>query len=434
MGIKKKRKWTVFFLVKSVDGTIRQLIAMMNEIRSLDFTDEIAIVFCIHTVKESVPALLEGNTDMLMKDEAHKTFTTLFIELEPDPGNKDFPNKLRHVDTNDDFDLSVPDQISNYFRSIILDQFRAKRYMVFTWDHGNAFGIFTKIKRVQEFRDDTAAKSMATGVDAFELVEKEVTTPPANNLLTMDELAMAIQLAFGERRVDIVAMMNCHMQVIDTGYALRDTVNYLVASEMLLDIFGYNYPFIFQMMIDDPGISPKKLSKLIVSSLAKKVFPNRDLGQTAKGFSAVSAADLFYYHNLEKHINMLAEFLINQLPGKKEAILRARAIATVQSEKELVDLYTFVETLAKEEHFKSNPLIASLLLSMKDIIFFKTHIGDEFGATSNYKPTGLSIYFPDTVVPETQKQPISQRTSFFTKTLWKNFLINLQQAPLQPPQ
>ena len=50
---------------------------------------------------------------------------------------------------------------------------------------------------------------------------------------------------FGGKKIEIILMMNCLMQIIDTGYALRDSTRYLIASQLAMDLSGYNYTAIF---------------------------------------------------------------------------------------------------------------------------------------------------------------------------------------------
>jgi hypothetical protein len=201
-----------------------------------------------------------------------------------------------------------------------------------------------------------------------------------------------------------------------------------------MDFNGYNYPFIFQLMIDDPGISPRKLAKHIVSSYSKKIFPANDLGDFNKSITALSAVELFYYFKLENIVNRVSDFLIKLLPAGRNIIMQARKESIINKAKALVDVYTFLLKLARQQQFKGNTLLASLIFSMKEMVLFQTHIGDSFkdnappDIASKYRPTGLSIFFPDRAVPEGGKQPGLHKTTFFKNTKWKNFLASLHTA------
>jgi hypothetical protein len=435
MGIKKKRKWTVFFLIKSVDDSIDELILMVNEVRSLYFTKEIAVVFCVNIAEQNVPFLLSGDGPEVGTSRVKKTFTTLFLKLEPDDTNGRFPNKLVKFDEKPDFDLTVSEHLTGYFRSHILERFQAKRYMLFTWDHGNAFGIFGRHANPQNdvfnsFDDDGMDPEVFAQLDIVDQVGFKFVTGETSDLLTMEELATSLQFAFGDTKIDIIAMMNCHMQVVDTGFALRDAAKYLVASELYMDFNGYNYPFIFQLMIDDPKISPRKLARHIVSSFKNKIFPRTDLGKFDKSITAISAVELFYFFKFEKFVNRLSEFLITLLPLAYTIINNAREAASLSLTNDLVDVYTFLDKIAEKQQFNDNTLLASLVFSMKEMVIFQTYIGDAFKnenpsePPSIYRPTGLSVFFPLFATPEGLDRPALENTSFFKNTKWKEFLLH----------
>lgn len=434
MSIKKKRKWTVFFLVKSVDDSADELLSMLNELRSLRFTKHVAVVFCLNVAEQNVKGLLSGNIDDFPPSGTPMTFTTIFLALKKSRAEEPFPYELVMIDEMRDFDLTEPAHLTGFFKTHITDKFQAKRYLLFTWDHGNAYGIFSKTPDAGK----QLSKGMRdTGADALEITEranKIFVRPEKNNLLTMEELATSIRLGFAKGRIDVAAMMNCDMQIVDTGFALRNNVRYLVAPEMSMDYNGYNYPFIFQVLIDDPGISPKKLARYIVSSFATKIFPAEDLGDSFKGITALSAVELKYYFNLERFVNRLSDFLSGLLPASRQIIAAARQAAMLNEAKQLIDVYTFLLELAKQEQFKTNTLLASLVFSMKELVLFETFIGAEFsaGGGSKCRPTGLSAYFPGKVFPEGPTQPSLQKTQFFRQTRWKNFLIHFQHTQALP--
>lgn len=439
MGIKKKRKWTVFFLIKSVDDSIDELLLMMTEVRSLYFTREIAVIFCINIAEQNVPVLLAGVGTELKTPGVKKTFTTIFLKLEPDDTNSRFPNKLVKFDEKPDFDLTVSEHLTGYFRAHIIERFQAKRYMLFTWDHGNAFGIFSRHVDPQaavfnNADDDGMDAEAFAKLDIVDKIGFKFVTSETSDLLTMDELSTSLQFAFGDTKIDIIAMMNCHMQVVDTGFALRDAAKYLVASELYMDFNGYNYPFIFQLMIDDPKISSRKLARHIVSSFKNKIFPRTDLGKFDKSITAISAVELFYFFKLEKFVNRLSEFLITLLPSSYTIINDAREAASISLTNGLVDVYTFLDKIAAKQQFQTNTLLASLVFSMKEMVIFQTYIGDAFKdenpsePPSIYRPTGLSVFFPLFATPEGAARPVLENTSFFKNTRWKEFLIHFHTA------
>jgi hypothetical protein len=420
MRNQKKRKWTVFFIIKSVDDSIDELITMVNEIRSLEFTKAISIVLCIHMVKENLDALLSGDASRIARKGSKKTFTTVFYTIVPAPKSERFLNRLEPIYENPEFDITNEDHLANYFKKEVLNKHRAKRYILFTWDHGRAYGMFAE--------NPNTTGNVTQPIDMTGTIE--IHQQEGEKILTMEELANAIQWVFEEKKVDIVIMMNCIMQFIDVGYALRDSVKYLVASEIAMDYNGYNYPYIFQLLIDNPKISTKKLAKNVVTSFSTKVFPTVQMGRYQKSSGAIFSNDLSYYTLLANLIDRLSDCLIAQLPHARLDILRAKKNSIIDHSYQLLDLYTFLEYLEEYGLLQRDTVLASLILSIKQLIIFKSYIGQSFSSDSGlskFHPTGLSIFFPSLIVPDKAELPGLQQTAFYNNTKWKNLLILCQE-------
>jgi len=93
-------------------------------------------------------------------------------------------------------------------------------------------------------------------------------TDGAPEILMNRELAQVLKTWLGDRKVGVVAMMNCWMMNLHTLYSLRNTVKFLVAPESNIDCPGLNYRDILQAACDG-SVSPddaKKMANLVVSS------------------------------------------------------------------------------------------------------------------------------------------------------------------------
>jgi hypothetical protein len=86
-------------------------------------------------------------------------------------------------------------------------------------------------------------------------------------MLTNDELNNALLDESGSKKVDLLIMMNCAMQMIETGYALHETVEYLVAPETCIFWAGYDYLSIINKLCEQPEISTEELGKYAVDTL-----------------------------------------------------------------------------------------------------------------------------------------------------------------------
>src|SRR5215831_3571463 len=129
-------------------------------------------------------------------------------------------------------DPSVLQIILNRVRDFVGtdDKGNYPKVMLFTWDHGCAFGIFDPI----QYEIPTA---------------RPIKSFPGTDMLMIRELANAIKHSLV--KVDILVMMNCWMQSIETNDQLKDCVEVLVAPETSIDWLGYDYISIINTLIDD---------------------------------------------------------------------------------------------------------------------------------------------------------------------------------------
>ncbi len=404
MSGQSKRKWTVFFLIKSVDASIGDAIEMINAVRrDVDACDYISVIFCLQVLKKNVPAIFSGDPNDIVKNDKPDR-TTVFCSLTKSDGqNVQFKSDLKLIAEEDDFDITNPECIQGFFKEEILENNRAQRYMLFTMDHGNGYGIFR----------DTPENSLVKILDgAIELVPARNMNFPTpvivtNNtqsknaidqdkVLTMDELAAAIGQAFGNEKIDLVVMMNCYMQFFDAGYALRDNIKYLIAPESFMLFKGYNYEFIFRKLSQEPDLSSRRLAKHIVDSFELKVYDDYFVGISAKATTALFANDVTYYAELADYIDQLAGALEQELNKNKPEIIMARVnTPPVSGASHLVDFFYLLQNLQKSlGDTWQRELVEELLLLKKKAIIAQ-YIGFDF---SNYvgsaNPSGFSIYFP----------------------------------------
>jgi len=405
MGNQKKRKWTVFFIIKSVGGSIKEAIRMINEIRSLEMRDSVSIILCMNFLRENLDAVLQGDETLVNDEIENPTPTTIFFNLiaENDIG-KPFLNRLDIIGENSKFDITNPDFLEEYFRTKILARYKAKHYLLFTWDHGRAYGVFEDFEPIEGLQAD--------GVKI--LHEK-------TRILTMEELNTAIFYAFRKRKIDVLVMMNCFVQFIDAGYALRRSLKYFVAPQTSIDFRGYNYVFIFCLLLNNPKISPKELAKAVVKSFSSKVYVNRQEGINLKKHTSIFATDLQYYSFLAKQIDKLVDTLLPMFPEVKLLIKKLKEECICIPGKNLIDFYSFITALEANGLLKTNTLSTSMVLSLKELIILESHIGESL----EFPFTGLSIFFPNAMpIPTHEIDGFDDffKTEFIQKTKWLSLI------------
>jgi hypothetical protein len=406
----KKKKWTVFFLVKALGKKISPIVNRINEIRSIPLNENLAIVFCFNVLKENISAIEKGDTNIMAHDDSPETPTTCFYSLTSIQNTEDYEifNQFKFISENQEFDLTDPYYVEDYFRKFILNPFKAERYILFTFDHGNAFRIFP---------------------------EKVNDPLPITKALTMEELNTAIRGALGNRKIDLVVMMNCYMQSMMTGFALHRSVKYLIAPESDMDFSGYNYVSIFNTLINNPDISSRKLAKFCVSSFPKKIYSDYTSGEYNKNNTAIFALKLKYFKLFPSVINQFLKVFSEMSAFPFSTIKAARNDTTLKSKDDLADFYAFLKNITKNEKNNKLTIWISLLCTIIEQVIIEGHVGDNLKKKTDMLLTsewynGISIYFPLALKPEDIENVNSRINQFLIsdfgrRTKWKELISKM---------
>ena len=123
------------------------------------------------------------------------------------------------------------------FMNFAKQNYKADKYALIFWDHGGG---------------------AVTGFGLDEVASK------ANDTLTIDEIKQAVD-KFGTK-LEFVGFDACLMANIETAYALKNSANYMVASEETEPGTGWNYIKIFNSLSKDSSQSGSVTGKVIVDS------------------------------------------------------------------------------------------------------------------------------------------------------------------------
>jgi cysteine peptidase C11 family protein len=314
------KKWTVIYLIKCDEEPtqLAALDAMLDDILSLKITSETAVLFCMQLSIRMVQRL--DPQFVTLKSSDPTDITTVFYQAEAlhTPKNNKKSRLVPWAPEESDFVITSIESIRHYFADLVLaGGFEAEHYLLFTWGHGGAAGIY------------------------FDGTWPEYTTDSRASLLTMEALGTAIKESFGPMGIDVVIMMNCFMQYFDALYALWDAhVSYLVASQYGMDFVGYNYKEIFSAIYATPNLQPLHLAKLATASL-KTLVNAEQLGD-----AAIFSSDLTIIPLLGKAIGDLGQTLKITTPLVKNKIKQA-----VEKDKyshsgyDLIDVFFFSEII-----------------------------------------------------------------------------------------
>lgn len=403
MELTKKKAWTVFFLVKSVDQeTMKFLIGMLKTLTGVAFGEEIAVVFCINFKKSHMEALMSLDEE-LVTEASGNDYTTRFFRFIP--ARSGSGNTLDPLGEEYQFNVTEETDLYKFFREKIVMTYSAHRYLLFTWDHGNGFGIFG-------------------GAPQDQREVKVITSDTPVPVLTMDELALALSWSFGQTKINVIVMMNCLMQVTDTAYALRNQAKYLIAPESLMDFGAYDYNAIFSHLAANPCINSRKLSSFIVNSFKKNTDPDRYSFYRVLSGLSISACRLKFVDELVITLDMLARKWLERLPeilarSGGNPFLDARL---VDESSKLYDLYSLLIRLSAIANKEEQVLIQHLLM-IRSKLLHRTYKGRLFNLPEqgplHKTQYGISVSL------KTPGQSEGGVTSFQSQTAWGHFVAAL---------
>lgn len=265
-----------------------------------------------------------------------------------------------------------------------------------------------------------------------------------------------ILLTSPDQKIDFLCLANCFMQCAETGYLLKDTVKYLVASEGTHLSSGINYPKLYEQISNEASTS-EMIATNICNYLDERLNhekiiqyfqrfagdPVADINNVRTYYS-VSINDLSRYEELKNKLSKLSEALLDLIKTNK-AVLN-----------ELVKIRQFKDNLKREkcyDVFYSNPIgIIDLCNFLYEVILNKnlalqlspdikksifelinlikqyTVVTSHFPGGAFYRdmpvgicPSGISIF-----LPRTKKE---NRRNPFSIFLFENFYSNSQNLP-----
>ncbi|HEY0609272.1 MAG TPA: clostripain-related cysteine peptidase [Chitinophaga sp.] len=409
-----KKKWTVIYLIRSVERiNAHHIKKMFDQILEDEIPDDVSVIICLNSFISAITTLDIAYTPPAVfgPDDTTTCFYSVVPATAPAENKK---SKMKLLVEERTFRIKEPADVSRYFKEKVLAYHAADKYLLFTWDHGAAFGVFVDgpMPRVvnasldndifidHKFRDKI--KKDQLGEAAFlqsdvKTALQELTTTEFD-MLSMDELRDAIECAFPEKKVDVLIMLNCWMQFFDTGLTLYRHVDYLVAAETTMAFSGYNYRAIFRLLYSRPDISPQSLADFAVTSFKEKAAADP---QTPERDTALFANALAYYPRLAELIDDISLALIPLLKTDFAAFKRImERCDTVELKYNLVDLSYFLYHVKKELRQRLHPDIIDKINAISRIrpqMIINRYVGPGIVNSTTFpkkNPLGFSVCFP----------------------------------------
>jgi hypothetical protein len=211
------------------------------------------------------------------------------------------------------------------------------------------------------------------------------------------------------RKIDILGMDACLMNMFEVQYQMRDAVSFCVGSEEVEPGDGWPYDTVISALVKKPSMTPCDLSSLIVDRYLRSYKASDGVTQ--------SSCDLEKVKDAAGAIDELARALADGLssPGVRMRLIEARSRVQSYYTPEYVDLVDLCNLLAEDIPVKGiKKASASIIDSLtKGGMVVKSGFKGKGVSRSH----GVSIYFPTKKV-----SPLYAKLDFVRKTQWGSFL------------
>lgn len=331
-------------------------------------------------------------------------------------------------------------------------RFPAEQYMLVIWSHGDGWrrpesGSPTHRGAVTDMRERERAVGRAEELLAKGLLTEDALaslnleqTPLSGQYRTISEdetnnhdplyvreIQDALEGALsGGARLDVVGFDSCLMQMIETGYAMRNVAAVMVGSEELEPLQGWNYGDWLRSLADAPDMDAAALGKAVVESYRKTY--DGIASDTTLSAVRLSGGGM---NRLAAAVSRLSRELTISLDAEWQEVRDARRGCKVFAPGRGyhgVDLHRFASNLTASHvnpRLRAKAAEVARLLERLVIVNYAGRARQEaFGGR------GLSIYFPASRVAywsdkywraytEENKEYVVQ---FVADQLWDNFL------------
>ncbi len=273
------------------------------------------------------------------------------------------------------------------------EKYPAQKYLVDLWNHGSGW---KKSQREKIFK----------GISYDEQSGNHITTPQLG--IAMKQIKSIIG-----RNVDVLGMDACLMQMMEVGYEVRDSVNYIAASEETEPGNGWPYHLVLAPLVKNPDMSGADLAILTVQAYKKGYANNHDENTTQ------SAVDCSKFDAVCARLETFANAMTAKLGDAKikAGLKKAANEVQIYAYDDNCDLGHFcqlVNTHVKDDAInKAATELLAVLLSAPSKLVLANSITGPGGVKDS---TGLAIYLP--------KQSIAPnyKSIMLGKTSWASFI------------
>ena len=268
-----------------------------------------------------------------------------------------------------------------------VDNYPADRYALILWNHGSGWWEDAKGRAA-----GPASKRPHRPLfrHAFPQAHRSICYDDTSGGDALDNRELRVVLAgicaLLGRKIDLLGMDACLMNMVEVAWQLRDSVSVIVGSEIEEPFDGWPYAEILTRLTARPRQDAATFARWIVKSYLASY---QGKGETV----TQSALDLSCITDVVAKIGTLSGTLIAAIETDAKSITTARQKSPCFYDDNYIDLLCFAKNLRRKAALdlqaKAEALIAALKPGKGRPILSQGKIGREVRGTG-----GLSIYFP----------------------------------------
>ncbi|MEN6335319.1 MAG: clostripain-related cysteine peptidase [Phycisphaerales bacterium] len=341
----KQKKWTVMVFLNAANNLEAAGIDDLNEMEKIGSTREVNVVVELaryHSTLKSPPVSDEYFANPLA--EHHPVF---YYGLENGPGicryyvlQDDDDVLVRSVlkDRSSQTDAGRPESLVEFAKWAI-ERYPAERYALVIWNHGAGWA----------------------GVSYDDNTEHRMDLPDLRT--AMEQICASL----GEgRHIDVLDFDACLMATLEVGYELKDTVDYLVASQEVEPDDGMPYDDYLKWLTMYPSAPADCFAKAMVDSYVRSYAPKGSQvdGDDSSFSETKSAIRLSRMEDLRTAVHHVAELLLARPALMGE--VTEQLMCDVRRFGRLVDIDDFFTKLAERE--KKDEELKTAIQAVLDLI------------------------------------------------------------------
>jgi hypothetical protein len=302
-----------------------------------------------------------------------------------------------------------------------IERYPAEKYFLILWNHGGGWWEDTRSRAAALKASDARSRRSGPGISLFRHSPKApgqtnhrsicYDDTSGGDALDNQELKNVLIQATTllEKKIDILGMDACLMNMVEVAWQLRDSVGYIVGSEIEEPFEGWPYTEILAYLTAKPTRDAAAIAK---ETVRRYIRSYKDKDETV----TQSALDMNRIGEVMGKLDALSDVLIASIDSTSGLIEKAWDRSPKFYDQNYIDLACFARNLRKKTHpaikARAEDLLAALKTGKDKPILCKGKIGKEVNGTC-----GLSIYFP-----EDRINPAYKSLDFAKDCKWGAFL------------